>query len=327
MKRILLGLIICLLLPVYATSQVPQSISDSTAQALDTTFSWFRKNPPAADGKNLQTRWDHTKLLDQYAWQLSSDSWNTYHNYWKSKPALADNMEKSTPILCYLKKAVDQSVAEIRAVKVRRGAVIWKLYNMGYIVKTKDACFAIDLNQRESEKLVDILDFAIVSHIHTDHNNTDFLDAMTAAGKKVFTPFYTKGALIDTVREFNFGEVNVRFTMNMQADVPVIVSQINCGPSANNYTIYHIGDSRILTDLNPTRHINLFILHIENAIDVFKSVERVRPDITIYDHLLELGHAVNKWRWSYQYTYNKIKKLDPAKSWVLTWGERIEIGK
>ncbi|MFD2144355.1 hypothetical protein [Mucilaginibacter antarcticus] len=110
-------------------------------------------------------------------------------------------------------------------------------------------------------------------------------------------------------------------------NVPVIVAQINCGPSTKNYTIYHIGDARLLDKLNPSRHINLFILHVQNDIDVFKSVARVKPDVTIYDHVMELGHAVNKWRWSYQFTYNKIKDLDPAKSWVLTWGERVMVGK
>jgi hypothetical protein len=294
---------------------------------MDSVFAWFRQNPPAADGSNFKARWYKTQTLDTYGFQLSDTTWAGYRRYWKSNPPLAADLEKVNPILYYLDKATQQAVAEIKATQVTRGAVIWKLYNMGYIVKTKDACFALDLNQRGSEALADVLDFAVVSHIHGDHNNTSFLDAMIAAGKKVYTPFYKKGTLIDTISEFNFGEVNVRFTTNMQANVPVIVAQINCGPSAKNYTIYHIGDARLLEQLNPTRRINLFILHVQNDIDVFKSVARVKPDITVYDHVMELGHAANKWRWSYDYTYNKIKDLDPAKSWVLTWGEQLKVGR
>jgi hypothetical protein len=321
LSRILLA-IAFYVLPFKASGQ---SFDKASFYELDSLANWFHTNRPAADGSNFMSRWKKTEVLDKYGWQLSNDEWSKYRSYWKSQPDAALDMERLQPILYYLKKAIDRSVAEIRSTQVRKGVVVWKMYNMGYIVKTKDACFAIDLNQRESEKLVDVLDFAIVSHVHGDHNNADFLNAMIAAGKKVYTPFYTKGTLIDTTREFNFGEVNVRFTMNKQADVPVIVSQINCGPSANNYTIYHIGDARILEGLNPTRHINLFILHIENAINVFESVARVKPDITIYDHVMELGHAIGKWRWSYQYTYNTVKNLDPAKSWILTWGERLEL--
>lgn len=293
---------------------------------MDSLFNWFSQNPPAVDGSNFQSRWNKTKALDKYGWDLSDTTWKSYRSYWKTNQTFAIELEKKNLILYYLQKATDQSVAEIRATKVTRGAVIWKLYNMGYIVKTKDACFALDLNQRGSEALADILDFAVVSHTHGDHNNPLFLNAMIAAGKKVYTPFYKKGTLIDTTREFNFGEVNVRFTMNKQADVPVIVAQINCGPLANNYTIYHIGDARLLAELYPTRHVNLFILHVQNDINTIESVARIKPDITVYDHVMELGHAVGKWRWSYQYTYDKIKNLDPAKSWVLTWGERLEVG-
>ncbi len=322
--RLSRSLIICLcFLPIVANAQTVEKHNSE----LDRLSSWFRKNPPAANGSNFKARWEKTRALDTYGFQLSDTAWSIYHKNWKANPSAAADLEKANPILYYLSKATEQSAAEIRSTKVTRGAVIWKLYNMGYIVKTKDACFALDLNQRGSEQLADVLDFAVVSHIHGDHNNTIFLDAMIAAGKKVYTPFYKKGTLIDTTREFNFGEVNVRFTTNMQADVPVIVAQINCGPSANNYTIYHIGDARLLDQLNPNRHINLFILHIENAINTVQSVARVKPDITVYDHVMELGHAVNKWRWSYQYTYNKIKNLDPAKSWVLTWGERLEVEK
>jgi hypothetical protein len=314
------------LLPSGLKAQELQNAGDAGFRKMDSLFTWFRRNPPAINGGNFQSRWDNTKALDKYGFELSDKTWTTYRNYWKTSESLAADLEKTTPILYYLHKATEQVVAEIRATKVTHGAVIWKLYNMGYVVKTKDACFALDLNQRSSEQLVDVLDFAVVSHIHGDHNNTLFLDAMIAAGKKVYTPFYKKGTLIDTTREFSFGELSVRFTMNKQADVPVIATQINCGPSANNYTIYHIGDARLLEELTPTRHINLFILHIENAINTIQSVARVKPDVTVYDHVMELGHAVDKWRWSYQYTYNKIKDLDPAKSWVLTWGERLVVG-
>lgn len=312
-----------------AAAQTPADTTKSISQwknELDANFKWFRQNPPNKSGSNFLTRWQKTAVLDKYGWQLSNTAWGTYRSYWIKDPAQAAQMEDSIPILYYLHKATSTSVAEIRSTHVKRGAVIWKLYNMGYIVKTRDACFGIDINQPGSEKLVDVLDFVIASHIHSDHNNIALLDAMVAAGKPVYSPFYSKGTLISSTREFNFGEVNVRFTMNVQADVPVIVSQIDCGKSAHHYTIYHIGDSRSVPDFNPDRHVNLFILHIENAMNVFDAVACVKPDVTVYDHVMELGHSISQWRWSYQYTYNKIKSLPPARSYVLTWGERLMVG-
>jgi hypothetical protein len=334
-KFIIVRFIIALVVAITALSSSGQTPKDSTEiyeknaplwrTELDETFKWFRQNPSNKNGSNFLARWQKTTILDHYGWQLSSGTWGVYRSYWVKNPAKAAQMEDTIPILYYLHKAVNTSVAEIRATPVKHGAIIWKLYNMGYIVKTRDACFGIDINQPGSEKLADVLDFVIASHIHSDHNNMALLDAMVAAGKPVYSPFYSRGTHISSSREFNFGEVNIHFTMNVQADVPVIVSQIDCGKSAHHYTIYHVGDSRSVTDFNPDRPINLFILHIENAMNVFDAVARVKPDITVYDHVMELGHSIGQWRWSYQYTYNKIKNLLPAHSYVLTWGERLTI--
>ncbi|GAB3936605.1 MBL fold metallo-hydrolase [Mucilaginibacter myungsuensis] len=313
------------LIPIISIAQTP--LADTDRKQLDATFAWFSKNRFYGTDANFKARWERSKVLDKYGFQLSDTIWNAYRSAWIKDPPKVDELEQGNGILYYLRKAIDKTVADIRSTKVKKGAVIWKLYNMGYVVKTKDVCFGMDLNQPGAEKLVDVLDFVTVSHIHGDHNYTALLDAMIAAGKPVYTPFYKKGVMITSPQEYTHGEVKLRLTMNRQADVPCIVVQADLGSSARNYTIYHIGDSRTLEDLNPGRHINLFILHIENAIDVFNSVSRVKPDVTIYDHIMELGHHVNKWRWSYQYTYHKIKGLSPAKCVVLTWGERMEVGK
>ena len=89
---------------------------------------------------------------------------------------------------------------------------------MGYVIKTKDACFAIDLVQPDSKRLVEILDFAIVSHAHADHFDKDFVKAMVERGKTVYSPFYEQGTVIKSTGEFNFKEVSLRFTMNMQGN-------------------------------------------------------------------------------------------------------------
>lgn len=293
---------------------------------LNAMFDWFRQHPPDSSRQRFQERWQQTASLDRYGFQLSDTTWKQYRSYWVNDTAKAAAMENTHPILYYLHKAISTSVAEIRSTTVKQGAVIWKLYNMGYVVKTKVACFGIDINQPGSAQLAPLLDFVISSHVHGDHSNAELLDAMTAAGKPVYSPFYSKGVLINSTREFSHGEVKLRFTMNVQGDVPVIVSQIDCGASAHNYTIYHIGDARSVAGFNPDKHINLFMLHIENAMNVFEAVARVKPGITVYDHVMELGHAVNKWRWSYQYTYNKIKQLQPASNYVLTWGEKLVVG-
>ena len=321
------GRFLCvILLLMIAFSFTPEYIFSQNIRAeLDSTLGWFRNNPACADGSNFQSRRAKTSLLDKYGWQLSNETWNQYRSCWTNNINRVSEFENENPILYYLRQTIDKAINEIQSTQLTQGVVIWKLYNMGYVIKTKDVCFAIDLVQPGSEKLVNMLDFAIISHKHFDHYDPAFISAMVTAGKTVYSPFFAKGTVIDTTKEFTIKEVNLRFTMNDQGGTPVIASQINCGPGSNNYTIYDIADARILAELNPTRPVNLFILHIANGLNVFDAVDRVKPDATIFDHVMEFGHPIGKSRWSYEFTYNKIQRQSHASSYVLTWGERLDI--
>lgn len=290
---------------------------------LDSTFIWFRDNPP--NSSNIQSRRDKTVLLDKLGWQVSPETWKLYNSSIQDS-ALTMKLESQYPILYYLRHVFKKSVSEIKICQIDKGVIVWKLYNMGYVIKTKDVCFAIDLVTPFFIELVDVIDFAVVSHAHNDHFDKNFIQALTAKGKAVYSPFYREGTVISSDTLFNFKELEVRFTMNKQGDLPVIVSEINCGPSADDYTIYNIADARILERLHPSRHVNLFIIHIANGLDVFDAVKKINPGITLYDHVMEFGHPVDRYRWSYDFTYDKTKQTDPASNYVLTWGERIESG-
>ena len=321
------GLLLCLVLVIVLVQPwVASGQKSPVHNQIESTFEWFRNHPPAADGSNYAARKEKSALLDEYGMQLSHETWKAYRAAWASDPAGAREMENEHPVLYYFRYAADRSAQEIRNTPVTEGVVIWKLYNMGYVVKTRDACFAIDLVQPGAGDLSDVLDFAIVSHTHGDHYDTTFLNAMIAAGKKVYSPFYAAGTVIDTETEFRQNELKVRFTMNDQSGVPVIVTEVNCGPSAQEYTIYHIADSRVLEALNPTRKPDLLILHIANGINIFETIKRTQPSVTVFDHVMELGHAVGKYRWSYDYTYDQIRDFPKDSGYVLTWGERITAG-
>lgn len=70
---------------------------------LDSTFKWFRNNPPMADGSNFQSRWEKTALLDKFGWQTSNKTWNLYRSYWIDDPIKVSNIGNSNPILYYPK--------------------------------------------------------------------------------------------------------------------------------------------------------------------------------------------------------------------------------
>jgi|GEM_PF-1925969 len=306
------------------------TFSKSVFDSLNATFNWFLSNPPNTNGSNFNARWSQAAILDEYGWQCSNTAWNTYRSYWTNNASAANAMEQSNPILYYLRNADQNAFDEIRNTKVEHGVVIWAIYNMGIVVKTKDICFAEDIVARGSSVLTDILDFAIVSHVHSDHYDSPFVSAMANAGKTVYAPFNGSGlTFVDSTKmplEYNYGDVNIRFEFNHQeANIPVLVSQINLGASADGYTIYDMADARTLSALHPTRHINLFMLHIANGFDPIQASNQIKSDVTLYSHEMELGHstAANGYRWKYSYSYNKINSQPHASSYILTWGERI----
>ena len=79
---------------------------------------------------------------------------------------------------------VRKSLDSIRETKVEKGIVIWNIYNMSYIVKSKDITIAFDLIRlthsliKEGDEdlhkdliknIVDLCDALFLSHNHDDH--------------------------------------------------------------------------------------------------------------------------------------------------------------
>lgn len=94
------------------------------------------------------------------------------------------------PILLYYDAALDKLVKEVPQERVPKGTVvIWHLYNMGYVIKTHDQCFGIDLHHRRAERLEPWLDFILLTHNHDDHYNEELLGKMLR-NKKIIVSNY-----------------------------------------------------------------------------------------------------------------------------------------
>ena len=109
------------------------------------------------------------------------------------------NAIEAQPILYFYEAAFDKVKRELETTPVVPGtAVLWHVYNMGYVVKTCDSCFALDLHHRRSEELITLLDFLVVTHDHTDHKTARLLDGFAKTGKPVvegfdWKPYASKG--------------------------------------------------------------------------------------------------------------------------------------
>lgn len=237
------------------------------------------------------------------------------------------------PAFARLDDAFDKVLAEVRSAVVTDKPAVWQVYNMGVVVKTPQACFSIDLMHRCAVEIAPLLDFALITHNHDDHYTEAFYQAMNKAGKTVVSNFKdnygTKdwkknGGYARAEKTFLLGDASVRTSLTDHNGYLVdftTVFEICVG----NYVIFHSGDCANVAKLNPTKRPNLWIVHPYCGMKVADGVRKFNPETTVVAHLNELGHARNRWRWTWQDGLRAMAAAESAggKAVVPVWGERI----
>lgn len=232
-----------------------------------------------------------------------------------------------------LDDAFDKVLAEVKSTVVTDRPAVWLVYNMGVIVKTKEACFSIDLKHRKAPEIAPLLDFALITHNHGDHFTEEFYQAMNGAGKTVISNFKdnygTKdwrkdGGYTREVKTFRIKDVAIRTSPTDHNSYLVDFTtafEVRIG----DYVIYHSGDCSNVAKLNPTRAPDLWICHLRCGLKIDDGVRRLRPALTAVAHLNELGHARDRWRWTWEDGFKAKAKAEAAggKAIVPVWGERI----
>ena len=232
-----------------------------------------------------------------------------------------------------LDDAFDKVLAEVKSTVVTDKPAVWLVYNMGVIVKTKETCFSIDLKHRKAPEIAPLLDFALITHNHGDHFTEEFYKAMNGAGKTVISNFkdnygtknWSKdGGYTRAVKTFKIKDVEVRTSLTDHNGYLVdftTVFEVHVG----NYTICHSGDCSNVAKLNPTRRPDLWIVHPYCGLQAAEGVRKMKPQLTAMAHLNELGHARDRWRWTWADGFKAKSQAEEAggAAIVPVWGERI----
>ena len=244
-----------------------------------------------------------------------------------------ENPECATgnPVLQFYDQSLARLVREIPATTVKPGtAVIWYLYNMGFVIKTPTACFGVDIHHRHAVELAPLLDFVAITHNHGDHYSMPLLHAMSAAKKPVISNFfpnfaYTKATSYThtfngvTIHcgEADHNPVLKKFTMPME---------FICPTGDREFVFFTSGDCRTHEELyRKSARINLYAIHPRNHMTPVKAAEKLEPELTILAHLQEMGHEVNMYRWKFsdgRYEVNEFNKIG-KKAYVPVWGEKF----
>ena len=261
---------------------------------------------------------------------MDSCSAFTFYKYVNEQSAEERRRMEEGTVLHFYQAAMDKLVREIPVTEVEKGTVaIWHLYNMGYVVKTPSHCFAIDLKHPEADRLVPYLEFLLITHHHGDHYTDKMNKAMTDAGKPVFSNWDADNCQLTNltdVRDVDLGDIKFHTELvdhNKTHLKFVITYLLDCGADTDNCKFYFVGDACSVDQLNPSEPVDIFVPHLAVGLDVKAAGEKFEPRWIFVSHLLELGHQLTKWRWSYFYGLDEVHEYHRENACIPVWGEKI----
>lgn len=232
----------------------------------------------------------------------------------------------------------------------KSGAIVYKLYNHGFIVRTAKATYALDfypgprgdgfaLDDSLTVELVKVCDVYFVSHWHPDHADEFVAKTFISQGKAVVTPdsvwfgkdFYNK--VLRPARDTK--KINSIKLKNGKS-IQFAVLPGHQGKVLNNN--YVVKDSESLTfaqtgDQDNTDDFSwIDSIHDNFKIDIFfpnvwspeihRMLKGYDPNVVIPGHNNELGHTSDHRE---AYWLNNLRAEDFKNKFInLTWGEVYE---
>lgn len=264
--------------------------------------------------------------------QYYFDRCDNFGKYMACHDSVQEKEMEQNSILGFYNEALERLLSEIPNEKVSYGnIVVWHLYNMGYVVKTPKHCFGIDIYHKYGDKLVPYLDFLCITHPHPDHYNDAIVEAMSNAGKPVYSNFIDNGYKIDDRAVINpVGDIEiVAKRVHHGANNKIVTTyQIDCGRATRNKVIFHAGDAYDYTELEKTKDIDIFIPHTTVGLRLRKAAKKLDPDYILMSHVLEMGHPAkypgsNFYRIPYIDAIRKAMFMGRDNAVVPIWGEKI----
>ena len=247
--------------------------------------------------------------------------------------AFDDDAKLSTKnqVLDFYDKVLERILADIPATKLEPGTVaIWYLYNMGFIVKTEESCFGVDIHHRNAVKLEPLLDFILVTHNHNDHWSMPLLHAMGKAKKPIISNFhpnsyYTKASsFTHEIKGISIhcGEADHnsrlrKFTMPMEIVIPAGKSKFVM------FTSGDCSDHKFLE--KKSEAVDLYLVHPRCIMEASEAAKRLNARLTFIVHLQELGHEINVYRWPFSVGFDEMSKFKEIgyNAYMPIWGEKF----
>ncbi len=213
----------------------------------------------------------------------------TYSRY------MCDGQTRGLAALEKLENAFSKVMGEVTSTKVGDVPAVWSVYNMGYVVKTRQTIFAVDLVHRRAQEFVPMLDFTLVTHNHGDHWRQEVCRALATRNKPVISNFLGYMGYTRAKKVYRIKDVEIRTSLvdhNLNLIDFTTAFEIRVG----NWTLYHTGDAGKGTEPKLETvwgRPDLWLFFPGCGINVAKAVKKIDAKRIVFGHAWELGHRQN----------------------------------
>ena len=251
----------------------------------------------------------------------------------------------------FFRLRVEEAIQEIENTEVTEGAMIWKLYNHGFIIRTATVTFGFDLVRAHSAKaegfviedalmkrIVDQCDALFMSHRHSDHADKWVAKSFIDQGKPVVAPpevwqddpIHSK--ITHLKREAHTAQslpiqggkqelIVINYAGHqgdaIENNVPLVFSPeglsfVQTGDQSNRE------DFSWIDEVGNHHDVDVLMPNCWTP-DILRMVKGIQPQLVITGHENEMGHTIDH-RESYWLTYTRLEGAT-APYIVMTWGE------
>ena len=258
-----------------------------------------------------------------------------FNTYLASDDNMATALEGRYPAICTYNLAFEKALNDIKEAKPANGeAYIWLMYNMGYVIKTSEGAFAVDIFNRRAAELEPYIDFYCMTHIHNDHKSIALADAMVKAGKPVLSNFYDSADMSEEDKDYTIGSFKIhsfitKHNNSATSNVPVTVYKVDCGQAGGNLVVMHSGDSNFTAsefESVKDAKVDVYIpRYAPEALTENRVIGAVfKPTYVLLSHIMELTHKdVAGSRWTLELGLERASKLNCDKTYMPFWGEKL----
>jgi len=263
-----------------------------------------------------------------------------------------DTRNDGSPALyAFLDARIGRVAGDLYRVSARKGIEVYKLYNDGFVVRTREAVVGFDLcGTRGKEKyipdalmreIVSHCDILLISHKDPDHADSNVVAMAAELGIPVYGPADYANDRVVKVRKEDFSE----FQLEGRGGVSLVAQALPGHQDGlqNNiwvvtfpggYTVAHCGDQYLREDLAWLKNASeklvrpLDVLIIDCwAMEMKDTIIGFSPQIVITGHENEMGHTIDHREafWLSQYKVDSMAL--PVPSVILCWGERFHYSR